>query len=71
MKITTIIAFCLVLVGAIVWGLFGLFNINVVGLIFGYGSAAIISRIIYSLVGISALWLIFFWAMYHPFRVID
>ncbi|MBQ7236198.1 MAG: DUF378 domain-containing protein [Clostridia bacterium] len=71
MKITTIIAFTLTIIGALVWLLIGLFNFNLVGFIFGIGSAAVVSRIIYSLVGISALWLIFYWAVYHPFRSID
>lgn len=71
MKITTVIAYCLVLIGALVWGLIGIFDLNLVALIFGEGSAALVSRIIYSLVGVSALWLIFFWAVYNPFRVID
>ena len=71
MKITTIIAFTLTIIGALVWLLIGLFNFNLVGFIFGIGSAAVVSRIIYSLVGISALWLIFYWAVYHPFRRID
>ncbi len=71
MKITTIIAFTLVIIGSIVWLLVGLFNFNPVELIFGMANMAIVSRIIYSLVGISSLWLIFYWAMYHPFRAID
>ena len=71
MKITTIIAFTLVIIGALVWLLVGLFDLNVVALIFGGGADALVSRIIYSLVGISALWLLFYWAIYHPFRAID
>ncbi len=71
MKITTVIAFSLVIIGALVWLLVGLFNFNLVAWIFGAGSAAVISRIIYSLVGLSALWMIFYWAIYHPFRAID
>ncbi|MBR2498823.1 MAG: DUF378 domain-containing protein [Clostridia bacterium] len=71
MKITTIIAFTLVIIGALVWLLVGLFNFNLVAFIFGAGGAAIISRLIYSLVGISALWMLFYWAVYHPFRHID
>lgn len=45
---------CLVLtiIGAIVWGLIGLFNWNVVEWIFG---DTMIPRLIYSLVGISGL----------------
>ncbi len=71
MKITTIIAFTLVIIGAIVWLLVGLFNFNLVAMIFGSGSGAIISRIVYSLVGISGLWLIFYWIIYNPFRNLD
>ena len=69
MKIATIISFILVLAGALVWLLVGIFDFNLVAFIFGPG--ALVSRIIYSLVGISALWMIFYWAMYRPFRQID
>lgn len=71
MKITTIIAFTLVIIGALVWLLIGIFDFNLVALIFGAGGSAVVSRIIYSLVGLSALWLIFYWVMYNPFRTID
>ena len=71
MKITTIIAFSLVIIGALVWLLVGIFDFNVVAFIFGAGASAVVSRTIYSLVGISALWLLFYWATYHPFRAID
>ena len=71
MKITTIIAFSLVIIGALVWLLIGLFDFNLVALIFGSGPSAIISRIIYTLVGISGLWLIFYWIMYSPFKNLD
>ncbi|MBE5740816.1 MAG: DUF378 domain-containing protein [Clostridiales bacterium] len=71
MKITSIISFVLVIIGALVWLLVGLFDFNLVAMIFGGGADAIVSRILYSLVGLSALWLLFYWAMYHPFRAID
>ena len=71
MKITTIIAFILVLTGAIIWGLVGIFDFNLVAALFGAGTCAVISRIIYGLVGISALWLIFYWILYNPFKRID
>ena len=71
MKITTIIAYSLVIIGGLVWLLVGLFNFNLVAMIFGSGTGAIVSRIIYSLVGISALWLIFYWVVYNPFRAIN
>lgn len=46
---------CLVftIIGAIVWGLIGLFDFNLVEFIFG--EATILSRIIYILVGISGI----------------
>ncbi len=71
MKITTIIAYTLVIIGGLVWLLVGLFNFNLVAMIFGSGAGALISRVIYSLVGISALWLIFYWIIYNPFRTIE
>ncbi len=71
MKITSIIAYCLVILGALVWLLIGIFDFNLVAFIFGSGAEAVVSRIIYSLVGISALWLIFIWAIYRPFRNIN
>lgn len=71
MKTTTIIAFILVIVGAIVWGLVGIFNFNLVSMIFGTGSEAVVSRIIYSLVGISGLWLIFYSLVYRPFKMVN
>lgn len=71
MKITTIIAYSLVIIGALVWLMVGLFNFNLVSAIFGIGSGAVVSRIIYSLVGLSGLWLIFYWIVYNPFRRID
>lgn len=46
---------CLVItiIGAINWGLIGLFDFNLVDTIFGVGS--LLSRIVYTLVGISGL----------------
>lgn len=46
---------CLVftIIGAIVWGLIGLFDFNLVAYIFGEGS--MLSRIIYTIVGITGL----------------
>lgn len=67
MKIATVISYVLVIVGAIVWLLVGLFNFNLVALVFGAGSGAVVSRVIYSLVGIAGLWLIFYWTIYRPF----
>ncbi len=54
MKIIDKIALVLIIIGAINWGLIGLFNFNLVATIFG--EMTIISRIIYGLVGISGIW---------------
>ncbi len=56
MKIIDKIALVLVIIGAIVWGLIGLFNFNLVEMLFG--NMTVISRIIYTLVGVSGLWAI-------------
>ena len=54
-EMQTIQKICLLLtiIGAINWGLIGIFVFNLVDTIFGTG--AILSRIIYSLVGIAGL----------------
>ena len=57
MHILRTIAYALVITGAIVWGIVGFFNYNIVDAIFG--NASLISRIVYSLVGISGLGLLF------------
>ena len=54
MKIVDKIALVLIIIGAINWGLVGIFNFNLVDAIFG--TMSVISRIIYALVGISGLW---------------
>ena len=45
----------LVIIGAINWLLVGLFQFDVVAPIFG-GSAAVVSRIIYVIIGLAGLW---------------
>ena len=54
MKIVDKIALVLIIIGAVNWGLVGIFNFNLVDAIFG--TMSVISRIIYTLVGISGLW---------------
>ena len=44
----------LLIVGGLNWGLIGLLQFDLVGFLFG-GQAALLSRIIFALVGISAL----------------
>lgn len=70
MKTVDIITGILVLVGALNWGLVGLFDFNLVSFIFG---ASIITRIIYILVGLAAIYEILQlrglkhrWACEHP-----
>ena len=50
------IAWILIIVGALNWGLVGIFNFDLIGRIFG--DMSIIARIIYILVGVSAVWMI-------------
>ena len=49
------IALILVIVGALNWGLIGLFGLDLVAFLFG-GQMAVISRVIYALVGLGGLW---------------
>ena len=52
------IALVLVVIGGLNWGLFGISqDLNLVALIFGY---SIIARIVYILVGLSALYMIYY-----------
>ncbi len=51
------IALILVIVGALNWGSIGIFNVDLVSSIFG-GQGAIISRIIFTVVGLAGLWCI-------------
>lgn len=55
MRALNIITLVLLIIGGINWGLVGLFQFNLVAAIFG-GPDAILTRIIYVLVGLSALW---------------
>lgn len=55
MNIIDRIALALTVIGGVNWGLVGVFRFDLVAWICG-GQTAIISRIIYTLVGISALW---------------
>ena len=54
MKTLQIIALTVMIIGAINWGLIGLFNFDLVATIFG-GKEVLGSRIIYILVGICGL----------------
>jgi len=51
------IALVLVIIGALNWGLVGLMNFNLVTTLFGNG---IVTKIVYDLVGLAALYSIYF-----------
>ncbi|MEN6332701.1 MAG: DUF378 domain-containing protein [Phycisphaerales bacterium] len=57
MRTVDIIAMVLVLIGAINWGLIGLFSFDVIAAIFGQMTA--VSRIVYTLVGVAGVYAIF------------
>ncbi len=54
MKVIDKIALILIIIGAINWGLIGIFKFNLVEMIFG--DMTMLARLIYILVGISGLW---------------
>jgi uncharacterized membrane protein YuzA (DUF378 family) len=49
-----LVALILVLVGALNWGFWGLFNFDLVAKVFGEGST--LAKVVYDLVGLSALY---------------
>lgn len=51
------VSLLLVIIGAINWGLIALFQFDLVAYLFG-GQAALVSRIIYGIVGLAGLWCI-------------
>lgn len=55
MKALNMLTLVLLIVGGINWGLVGLFQFDLVAAIFG-GQDAPLSRVVYTLVGLSALW---------------
>ena len=57
MMIVNKIALLLIIVGALNWGLVGLFSFDLVAWIFG-GAAAIMSRIIYTIIALAGVWCI-------------
>lgn len=50
-----VLALILVIVGALNWGLVGLFQFDLIATLFG-GSASVLSRILYALVGVAGIW---------------
>ena len=57
MKIVDRIALILVIIGALNWGCIGIFGFDVVAFLCG-GQMAVLSRIIYTLVGLAGIWCI-------------
>lgn len=53
MRALKIISYILVIIGALNWGLVGLFNIDLVALLFG--EMTVLARIVYALVGLAAI----------------
>lgn len=51
------LALALAVIGSINWGLVGIFRFDLVGWLFG-GQTAVISRIIFTIVGLAGLWCI-------------
>ena len=51
------LALSLTVIGGIIWGIVGVFGINVVEVLFN-DSLNIVARVIYTLVGLSSLWCI-------------
>lgn len=64
MKTTWVIAMILVIIGAINWLLVGIFAFDLVAFIFG--TMSVMSRIVYTLVGIAGVWMIFYSLVYRP-----
>lgn len=60
MKILDTIALILVIIGGINWGLIGFFQFNLVDFLFG--NLSMLSRVIYSLVGLSSIYCIKFFS---------
>ena len=54
-----IAALILVIIGALNWGSIGLFGIDIVASLFG-GQMSVISRVIFTVVGLAGLWSISF-----------
>ncbi|MBP3656441.1 MAG: DUF378 domain-containing protein [Clostridia bacterium] len=49
------LSLALVIIGAINWGLVGLFQFDLIAFLFG-GQASLISRVLYTVVGAAGLW---------------
>ena len=59
MKTLNVIVAILLIIGGLNWGLVGLFQFDLVAAIFGHGAA--FSRVIYTIVGLCAIYQIILW----------
>jgi len=72
MKKLDVIAAALVMIGALNWGLAGLFHLDLVAAVFGmrFGETSSVSSVIYGLVGLSGLYQALTWKSiqrrWHP-----
>lgn len=55
LNIMDTLSLILIVIGALNWGLVGIFQFDLVAAIFG-GMSGVVSRIIYTLVGLAGLW---------------
>jgi uncharacterized protein len=62
MKVINLITLALVIIGGLNWGLVGLFEFDLVASVFG-GQHTTLSRFVYLLVGLSALWQLYPWSV--------
>lgn len=60
-----IAALILIIIGAINWGSIGIFGVDIVGSLFG-GQLSMVSRIIFTIVGLAGLWSISFFFKDSP-----
>ena len=64
------LALILSIIGSINWGLVGIFKFDLVAWIFG-GQTAVVSRIIYTIVGLAGLWCISLLFRPRPLRAAE
>ena len=65
MKVIDRIALVLVIIGGLNWGSIGIFGLDIVAALFG-GSASGLSRLVYILVCLSAIWCITLFFRHRP-----
>lgn len=61
-----ITALVLTIIGALNWALVGIFQFDLVAWLFG-GQGALLSRIVYTIIGLCGIWCISFLFKDHPF----